>query len=128
MFSSTKQRCLAVLLAGTLSLQSCATLFTGTRDVVRFESKPAAARVRIDGLDVGRTPVDVSVQRTLGSKLVTMELDDFESRTFQLNKEFNAVSVLNLFGLVGWAVDAATGAMMKYSQKLYTIELAPAKK
>lgn len=107
----------------TLTLQSCATIFTGTRDTVRFESQPAGAKVQIDGLDVGRTPVDVSVKRSLGDKTATMLLEGYDTRTFELSREFNAVSILNLFGLLGWAVDAATGSLMKYDQKLYKIEL-----
>jgi hypothetical protein len=52
-----------------------------------------------------------------------MDLDGFHTRTFSLSKEFNAVSVLNLFGILGWAVDVATGSVMKYDQKAYSIEL-----
>ncbi len=116
-----------MLVISLLTLQSCATIFTGTRDTIHFDSMPAGAKVRIDGIDMGRTPVDISVQRSLNDKLVTMQLDGYETRTFNLNKEFNFVSVLNLFGLIGWAVDAATGALMNYSVKQYTIELDPRK-
>lgn len=117
----------ALCAVGMLSLQSCATLFTGTRDTIHFESQPSGAKVRMDGLDMGRTPLDLSVKRSLNDKVVNMSLDGYETRNFSLSKEFNAVSILNLFGLLGWAVDAATGSLMKYDMKAYTIELDPKK-
>ncbi|GAB3037128.1 PEGA domain-containing protein [Spirosoma pulveris] len=106
-----------------LSLQSCATLFTGTKDTIHFESQPSGAKVQIQGLDVGRTPVDVPVTRSIAARTVTMNLDGYHPRTFDLTKEFNAVSVLNLFGILGWGIDVATGAVMKYDQKAYSMEL-----
>lgn len=125
---TTNQRAFyAVAVAGLLSLQSCATIFTGTKDTIRFESQPAGAKVRIEGIDVGRTPVDAVVKRSISDKTATMTLEGYDSRTFELSKEFNAISILNLFGLVGWAIDAATGSLMKYDQKLYNIELEPGK-
>jgi hypothetical protein len=117
----------AICAISLLSLQSCATLFTGTRDTIHFESQPSGAKVRIDGLDMGRTPLDLSVKRSLNEKVVNMSLDGYETRNFPLTSEFNAVSILNLFGLIGWAVDAATGSLMKYNMKAYTIELEPKK-
>ena len=121
--ATTQRAFYAGAIAGLLSLQSCATIFTGTKDTIRFESQPSGAKVRIEGIDVGRTPVDAVVKRSINDKTATMTLEGYDSRTFELSKEFNAISILNLFGLVGWAIDAATGSLMKYDQKVYTIEL-----
>jgi hypothetical protein len=122
-----RQTFFALCAVSMLSLQSCATIFTGTRDTIHFESQPSGAKVRIDGLDMGRTPLDLSVKRSINDKVVNMSLDGYETRNFGLSQEFNAVSILNLFGLLGWAVDAATGSLMKYDMKAYTIELDPKK-
>lgn len=118
-----RQLICAVTAIGLLTLQSCATLFTGTKDTIHFESQPSGAKVQIQGLDMGRTPVDIPVKRSVSSRTATMVLEGYNSRTFDLSREFNAISVLNLFGLIGWAVDLATGSVMKYDQKSYTIEL-----
>ena len=37
--------------------------------------------------------------------------------------KFNGVSILNLFGLLGWGIDAATGSLKKYDTKVYNITL-----
>ena len=42
-------------------------------------------------------------------------------------KTFNAVSVINLFDVLGWGIDAATGAMMKPDQRAYEIMFAKPK-
>ena len=52
-----------------------------------------------------------------------MELENYKSRTFELDTEFNVVSVLNVFIPIGFLVDAATGSMIKFDRKAYDIDL-----
>jgi hypothetical protein len=106
-----------------LCTQSCATLFTGTKDVITINSVPEGAKVQVDGIDQGRTPVTIPVQRSLNGRTVTLQADGYEMRTLRLQQEFNAVSILNLLSILGWAIDLATGSVMKYSPLGYTVEL-----
>lgn len=107
-----------------VGLTSCATLFTGTTDNITIDSEPEGARILIEGIDYGTTPATVSVKRPgLGDKQVVLQLDGYEDRVFTLQKEFNAVSILNFGGFVGWVVDFATGAVTKYSPRHYSMEL-----
>ena len=46
----------------------------------------------------------------------------------KIDKTFNAVSVLNLFDVIGWGIDAADGAIMKPTQKAYEIIMKSKKK
>ena len=55
--------------------------------------------------------------------MVEFKLKDYETRIITLSKSFNIVSVLNLADVIGWGIDALTGSIMKYDQKLYNIEL-----
>lgn len=117
---------LPVLLVGVLS-QSCATLFTGTHDRIYFNSIPAGATVEIDGFPQGVTPTSVLVKRTLSSKTAVLRLEGYQTRQFQVDQTFNAVSLLDflwlpLFWIPG-IVDLATGAVMRYDPKGYNIEL-----
>lgn len=124
-----QRKCLGagLLFLFTLYLGGCATIFSGTKDDIRIDSDPQGALILIDGLERGRTPETVTVKRPgIGDTEVTLKLDGYESRTFTLQKEFNAISVLNLFGMVGWAVDVATGAVTRYSPLGYDLELEPA--
>ena len=54
-----------------------------------------------------------------------MKLEGFEDRRFILQKEFNAIAILNFAGWVGWLVDIGTGSVFKYSRKDYALELEP---
>ena len=80
----------------------------------------------IDGLDQGTTPAIVEVKRPgLGDTQVVLKLDGYEDKVFTLQSKFNAVSILNFAGIIGWGIDIATGAVKKYSPKGYNIEMEP---
>ena len=119
-----KNKILALIVATALLSQSCATILTGTKDRIHFSSNPEGAKVQLNGIDKGETPVDVRVQRKLGDPpIVILKKEGYENRTFELEQSFNAVAVLNLFGILGWAIDLLSGAIMKYSPKFYEMEL-----
>lgn len=52
-----------------------------------------------------------------------MKLNGYEVQTKNLRKTFNAICLLNFSTLLGWFVDAATGTILKYSQKQYNLDL-----
>ncbi|MDR2126534.1 MAG: PEGA domain-containing protein [Prevotellaceae bacterium] len=112
-----------IFLCAILIFNSCATLFTGTKDLIHFDSKPQGATVLIDGIEVCKTPCSTKVKRSLSDKQVEFKLDGYTARIITLDQEFNVVSVLNLADILGWAIDAATGSLMKYDRKAYNIEL-----
>ena len=115
---------LSALLLSSLFFAGCATLFTGTHDEVIIRSEPEGARIFIDGLEEGRTPAYLDIKRPgIGDTEVELRLDGYETRTFVLRKEFNAVSVINLTCLICWAVDVATGSVTKYRPLGYDVEL-----
>ncbi len=116
------------LLSKTLSLflvsmvlTSCATLFTGTKDRISFNSNPSGAMIYIDGVEYCRTPCSVSVKRSLNDTEVELKLDGYQTRFVKLSKEFNVISVLNLGNLLGWGIDAVTGSIFRYDKKSYEI-------
>lgn len=110
-------------MVSTFLMTSCATNFTGTQDTIRFDSNPQGAKVYIDGLEVCKTPCSTPVKRSIFNKLAEIKLEGYETRVITLDRKLNAVSILNLGSLVGWGIDAATGALIKYDRKGYEIEL-----
>lgn len=113
-----------VFLVGSVLLSGCATLFSGTDDEIRFQSEPSGAQVMIDGIVVGTTPTTVSVDRPgLNDTDVTVQLEGYEPRTFELKKEFNTTSILNIFFWPGFVIDAVTGALFTHDKKSYTVDL-----
>jgi len=118
-----KSKLLILAIASTFLMTSCATIFTGTKDTIRFESNPQGAKVYIDGLEVCKTPCTTLVKRSLTNKLAEIKLDGYETRVITLDRKFNVVSIINFGSLIGWGIDAATGSLMKYDRKGYEIEL-----
>ena len=105
---------------------SCASLISGTSQDIYINSNPEGATIFDGGLKVGRTPATITIKKSgLGDKEITLTLEGYERRTFILRKSFDAVAILNLAGILGWAVDFATGAIMKYDRTNYDIDLDP---
>ncbi len=115
------------LVATLLFMTSCATLFTGTKQTIQINSKPSGAKVQVDGIDRGTTPTEVKLKKGNDGQVVTLKSDGFETKTLQPETAFNGVAVLNLFNILFWGIDAATGALWKYDPKFYEIELEPKK-
>ncbi|WP_316804622.1 PEGA domain-containing protein [Pedobacter nototheniae] len=114
-------------LSATLLFSSCATVFTGSKQTVQINSIPPAADIEVDGIKVGVTPMAVPLKKGFTGQTLSLKLDGYETKTFQPGTTFNPVAVLNLIGLFGFAIDAATGAMMKYDPKVHEIKLEPKK-
>ena len=89
---------------------------------------PQGADIEVDGINRGITPAAVKLKKGFNGQTVTLKKEGFEPKIFQPETSFNAVSIINLFSILGWGIDAATGAMMKYDPKIYEIKLQPAQK
>lgn len=121
-----KNKLSIVLLLGiTLSTTSCATIITGTKDKITFNSTPEGAKVLHKGIEKCTTPCTVPISRGLGKQMVTFEKEGYASKEVKLTKNFNAVTLVNILigGIIGIGIDTATGSITKYSPKVYTVEL-----
>lgn len=114
---------LSLILVASMAFTSCSTLFTGTKDRITFNTNPPGARVYINGIEQGVTPLTMKVKRSLSDTDAEFKLDGYETRLITLSKGFNVVSVINLGNLFGWGIDALSGSIMKYDQRSYDITL-----
>ncbi|WP_027386042.1 PEGA domain-containing protein [Chryseobacterium gregarium] len=114
-----------LLLSITLSATSCATIFTGTKDKITFNSTPEGAKVMHKGVEKCTTPCTAEIPRSLSKQMVTFEKEGFNNKEVKLTKTFNPVTLLNILlgGAIGVGIDAATGSLTKYSPKEYKVEL-----
>ncbi|CAH0168092.1 PEGA domain-containing protein [Chryseobacterium sp. WG14] len=115
-----------VLLMGiALSATSCASMFTGTKDKITFNSSPEGAKVFHKGVEKCMTPCTAEISRSLSKQTVTFEKEGFNNKEIKLTKTFNPVTLLNILlgGAIGIGIDAATGSLTKYSPKKYDVEL-----
>ena len=120
---------IGLLTLSILSTTSCATIFTGTKDSVTFNSKPDGAVVVFKGVDKCTTPCTTEISRSLGKQMVLIKKDGYENKEFKLEKNFNAVTLVNILfgGIIGFGVDLATGSFVKYSPKAYSVDLVEKK-
>ena len=121
---------LAVMTASLFAFSSCASIFCGSKAKVTFESNiEESATLTIDGQKHNNVtfPYTTKVRRGFDETIVKVEAPSYKTETIVINKNFNAVSVINLLDILGWGIDAATGAITKPEQKFYQIEMTPIK-
>ena len=115
-----------ILLTLTFLLSSsCASIFTGSKRVVLFETEPAGAKVFINGFEKGKTPVSIKVK---ADDNVHFRLDDYQERVVIMDHKFNLVSILNGLSIIGWGVDAITGSIKRVDTKYVKVTLEKDKK
>ncbi|WP_295211359.1 PEGA domain-containing protein [uncultured Chryseobacterium sp.] len=115
----------ALLLGITLSVTSCATIITGTKDKITFNSTPEGAKVIHKGIEKCTTPCTAEIPRSLSKQMVTFEKEGFSNKEVKLTKTFNPVTLVNILlgGIIGIGIDTVTGSLTKYSPKEYKVEL-----
>jgi len=100
-------------------LGGCATLFTGTTDVLRFEANVPGVRLSIDGQYRGELPLTLEMSRNfVGGKLfqARFEKAGYATQEFKLNREFNTVAILDITSPVtSGGIDVLTGALLRFS-------------
>ncbi|MBS5525034.1 MAG: hypothetical protein KHX48_05515 [Alistipes sp.] len=109
-------------------MTSCATVFCGSKAKVTFDSDIAEkATLTIDGRKHTNVtfPYTTKIKRGFDETLVKVETPNFSAEPIIINKSFNAVSVINLLDILGWGIDAATGAITKPEFKFYQIDFQP---
>ena len=116
-----------VLFLALLMMTGCATIFTGTKDNISFSSTPSGATIYKDGVEICTTPCNYKIKRSLNDTDIEFKLDGYETRLITLDKELNLVSIINLGNLLGWGIDALSGAVMKYDRKSYDLKLTKEK-
>lgn len=111
-----------------LGFTGCASIFTGTTQSIQVNSTPSGANVSVGGLDRGQTPLPVVLKKGSSGQCISLTLPGYQENTFQPQTAFNPVAILNLWGILGWGIDAATGALWKYDPTFYNIKLQKASK
>jgi hypothetical protein len=104
---------------------SCASIFTGSKRNVLFESDPSGAKVFVNGFEKGRTPVQIKVK---ADDRVDFKIDNYRERVVVMDSKFNLVSILNGFSIIGWGVDALTGSLKRVDTKYLKVSLEESEK
>ncbi|MEB8328650.1 PEGA domain-containing protein [Flavobacteriaceae bacterium KMM 6897] len=113
-------RKLVILALAPLMLMGCASIFTGAKRRVLFESDPSGAKVFVNGFEKGITPAQIKVK---ADDRIDFRLEDFNERVVVMDSNFNLVSILNGISIIGWGIDALTGSLKRVDTKYVKVNL-----
>jgi hypothetical protein len=122
----------ALLAAGSvLLLAGCATITKGTQQTITISTDPAGAVCNLTRdakplAVVNPTPGSIPIEKAMGSISILCKKPGYLDAAGALASEFQAWTFGNIIlgGLIGIAVDAASGAMHEYPA-MVTITLEP---
>ena len=103
----------------------CATILSGNKDFIRFDSTPSGAVAYINGIENCRTPCSAFVKRQINETLMDVKLEGYMTQQITIHKRLDELSYINLFIIPAWVIDWATGAMMRFEPKAYHVTLVP---
>lgn len=130
--SMRKLQLLLVATITLLMLTSCASIFTKKTQEVNFKGVPGTTifdknkntlitEIGSNGFGVGK------FSKQLKKKTIEARKDGYTTREYEMGTKIQPWFWGNIFfgGIPGMAIDAATGKMMKYSDKMIDVTLTP---
>ncbi len=121
----------AIILGVAAANSGCATITRGTTEVLVVETQPPGADVRINPTGTNRrTPCSVELKRKR-NYMLQIERAGYEPVTVNVLSEVSGAGAAGmagnviLGGLIGVAVDAASGATKKLTPNPVTLTLVP---
>jgi hypothetical protein len=119
--SASMIRAIALIFAAACST-GCATILKGSNQSIPVSSDPTSADVLVDGTMVGQTPMSIPMKRKI-DHLVTIQKTGFQPKSVAVVRNVGGAVWGNIVagGLIGWGVDASTGA--QYNLVPVTISL-----
>ena len=116
---------LFALLSASSFLTGCATIVKGTTQVIPVSSDPTGARVTVDSSPAGTTPTTVTLSRKQ-NHMVVIEKEGFAPESVAVTKSMGGAVAGNIIagGLIGWGVDAMTGAQYNLAPNTISVRLS----
>ena len=117
-----------IILFISMLLASCATIVTGDKQQLTFDSSPKGAIVSINGRQIGKTPLIIEVDRD-NQYTVTFEKEGYKTFSAAMETQTDGWFWGNILfgGLLGSTTDSQTGAMYEYIQNEYMVTLESSK-
>lgn len=119
---------IAFILVVALSLSSCATLFTGSRQNITFSGMEGtkiydtASNIKIAEIGNNKS-VTVPVKKSVKDKQLVAKKDGYQNFPFMLESSFNTTSLWNILFWPGFIVDYGTGQMNNWDNTYINLEL-----
>jgi len=115
-----KKLSMSLVFSSIILFSSCASIFTGSKRSVLFESNPSGAKVYVNGFGQGITPTQIKVK---ADDRIDFRLDGYKERVVVMDSNFNLVAILNGISIIGWGIDALTGSLKRVDTKYVKVDL-----
>jgi len=114
------------MMTALLLLSGCATVIKGTTQTMPISSDPDGADVVVNNLVVGTTPTEVELQRKRDHQ-ITIRKEGYAPATVPVLKSVGGAVWGNILagGIIGWGVDAASGAQYNLKPETIFVRLRP---
>lgn len=115
-----------IVILSIFGFSGCASIITGTDQVLTFNSEPDGATVTVSGKVVGKTPLTAPINKGKNQAL-TFEKEGYKTHSVQLSTSLNSWFWGNILfgGLVGSSTDGVSGAIHEFSPDQYFVTLTP---
>ena len=113
-----------VLLCSIGMLTSCATIFKGGLQNVSLNSDPVGAKVLINGIDRGKTPLPLKLKCNQ-SYNITFKKEGYADKNYVINNHIEGLWIVLdiLGGGIPIIIDAATGNWYKLDESYINLPL-----
>ncbi|HTL68377.1 MAG TPA: PEGA domain-containing protein [Lacunisphaera sp.] len=111
-------------LVAILFSSGCASIVKGTTQPIPVTSDPTGAEVKLDGNKLGQTPLKIEAKRK-ADHLLTIEKAGYQTESVAITRNIGGAVFGNIIagGLVGWGVDAISGAQYNLTPTTINITL-----
>lgn len=117
---------LTIIIACALLLSSCATVFSGTKQKVRFQSNTEGATVKLNTHPIGQTNTDISIKKRSMMGLVQISKEGCKTKEMELPLSIEPTYYLNVpvillygVGAIGVMWDLGNHAYLKTEKVIY---------
>lgn len=117
-------RKLFLLLIASILLQSCATIFQGSKQRVFITTEPSTARIYVNDEYLGSGHAEAKLKRSKQHTIMAKN-DGYQNRYMTIDNNFQAGWLIaDIFtGWLGIIVDACTGSWNTFDKQNYIIQL-----
>lgn len=114
----------AIVLFTIFLIYGCATIIHGTSQKVGLSSSPTGAKINVDNVELGVTPVFADLKRG-DAHIVSFTLEGYQKTDLTITKSTSGWVWGNIVfgGLIGLAVDALSGGLYDLSPEQLNAEL-----
>jgi len=102
---------LALFISIIFLFQSCATIIRGTSQKIPVTSNPIGAKIIVDGIEIGNTPIELKLKKNKGH-LIRIEKEGYNA--FEVIITRKSSSLLSIFGnlYLGSFIGTGLGALL----------------